>query len=167
MRLKPVPPAPTDLETLSEAQRALPLVPGPTDDCCARIATRLGIDRKEARVWLTFLRALGLAAEGPSGYRRTRTDLDVDSIADTFGKRVYGASEVLTIVAESDDPLSAAAVFARFAEEVPRWERHRYPDGWEPVWRERVERLLEWATLFGLAERSDGRYRSGRVDRFD
>lgn len=64
MRLKPVPEPPDSLDDLRAFQRAVPLVPGSTDDCCARLRERRGLsDRQTANDWLAFLRALGLARE--------------------------------------------------------------------------------------------------------
>jgi len=161
MRFKPVPEPPADLAFVAEAQRALPLVPGSEDDCCARLVSRTDLPaRDEARRWLTFLRALGLAEETHSGgFVRVRRDPDPDALAAAFHERVFGAREVLSILDAADRPLAPDAVFERFAAHVPKWERDRMPGEWRDLWGERVARLLGWAALFGLAEVVDGGYR--------
>jgi hypothetical protein len=157
VRFKVVPPAPDSLGTLETARRAVPLVPRSEDDCCARLMDRAGVPaRDEAKEWLTFMRALGLVAEAERGYRRTREPLETDRLAAAFRERVYGVEEFLGAL-DVEKAVSTDGAFDRFAESVPTWERARHAD-WERVWHERVERLLEWATLFGLAERADGGY---------
>lgn len=154
MRVKPVPPVPRTVDQLFEIREAVPLVPEPEASCCDRLIDRTAIRESDgARDWLAFLRGLGLVAEGPSGYHRTREEPDDLGTALIGG--VYGAREIQGIL-ESSGPLSAAAVFERF-ESIPRWERHRTPD-WEGIWRERVRRLLNWLGLFGCAERDDECY---------
>lgn len=160
-RLKPVPEPPADLAALWTARDAVPLVPKPENDCCARVMDRYGVDaRDDARTWLTFLRALGLVAEADRGFHRTRDDPDRAALADRFHEGVYGAREVLDAV--GDDPRTAGEAFEAVERIVPNWERHKDP-AWERTWRERVRRLLDWAVLLGLAEREGDRYRA--VDR--
>lgn len=166
MRVKPVPAPPGSADRLFEIRDALPLVPEPEESCCERLVDRSDVeDAESARDWLSFLRGLGLAAEGDSGYYRTRDDLadpdDPGGLSEPLLEGVYGAREVREILAESGEPLTAEAVFERF-EAVPRWERHRNPD-WEAVWRERVERLLGWLVLVELAEREGEAYAAGRT----
>lgn len=157
MRLKPVPPAPDDREALAAAKRAVPLVPGSESDCCARLRDRLDLrSRDEARTWLTFLRALGLAdrtADG--GFVRTDRAADDAAVPRAFRERVFAAREVLDAL--GDEPRSADEVFADVADVVPEWERDR-ADGWRSRWRDRVARLLDWAVVLGLADRTDGEY---------
>jgi len=156
MRLKPVPPAPDDREVLREARRAVPLVPGSENDCCARIGRRLDLPgRDDARTWLTFLRALGLAEETSRGYARTRDDLEWDAVRAAFLDGVYAAREVVDAVAAADGPLAPEGAFERVADAVPRWERDRDP-AWQETWRERVARLLAWGALLGLLGETDG-----------
>lgn len=158
MRLKPVPPAPGDLDELRTARRAVPLVPGSENDCCARLQERIDLPSRDvARTWLTFLRALGLAEEKTGGFARTRSDLERAVVAGRFRERVFGAREVLAVLESAGGLLTAEATFERVEHVVPRWERHRDPE-WRDTWQERIERLLEWAVLFGLAERVDGGY---------
>jgi hypothetical protein len=160
MRLKPVPPAPEDLDRLWAARRGVPLVPGSEDDCCARIRDRLGLaGRDEARTWLTFLRALDLAEETSTGYARTREEVDPAALARRFESGVFAAREVLDAVAADDQPVGLDAVFEAVEGVVPRWERQKGP-GWRDRWRERVARILAWAALLGLVERVDGGYRA-------
>ncbi|WP_380678060.1 hypothetical protein [Salinigranum sp. GCM10025319] len=156
-RFKLVPPAPASLDGVAEAQRAVPLVPGTEDDCCARLMRRLDLPSRDvARTWLTFLRALGLAAERESGFVRRSQEPTPEHLREAFLDRVYGAREVRdTLGAE---PRNADAVFERFEERVPTWEHHKDPSGWHETWRERVGSLLDWLVLLGLAARVDGGY---------
>jgi hypothetical protein len=157
VRFKEIPPVPDSLSFLDDARRAVPLVPGSEDDCCARLQRRTDVpDRETARTWLTFLRALELAAETDAGYARTDREVDREALAASFRDRVFGAAEAVSLL--SDHPLTAAEAFEQFRPTVPQWERHRNPRTWENDWAERVERLLEWAALFGLAERTDAGY---------
>lgn len=166
MRLKPVPPAPDDRDRLRQARRSVPLVPGSENDCCARIQRRIDVpERDEARTWLTFLRALGLVEETARGYARTRHDLEWDATAAAFRDGVFAAREVLAALDDAGEPLPPDAIFDRVEHLVPQWERHRDPT-WRDTWRERVERLLDWAVLFELVEHhDDGSYSlAGGVD---
>jgi hypothetical protein len=161
MRLKPVPPVPEDLDRLWTARKAVPLVPGSEDDCCARLQRRMDLPgRDQARTWLTFLRALGLAEETAQGFARTREDVDTEALADRFREGVFAAREVLDALDAADEPLDVDAVFERVESVVPNWERHKDP-AWEDTWRERVARILAWAVLLGLVEEADGEYRPG------
>ncbi|MFB6304053.1 MAG: hypothetical protein ABEH47_02715 [Haloferacaceae archaeon] len=156
MRFKRVPDPPADRAALDDARRAVPLVPDPEADCCARLRDRLDLpDRDAGREWLTFLRALGLVERVDGGYRRVRDPPDDDGLRAAFRERVYGAREALD--AAADGPVDADAAFDRVRDAVPAWERDRDPD-WEATWRERTRRLLDWAVLLGLAERAGERY---------
>ncbi|WP_232686256.1 hypothetical protein [Halobacterium zhouii] len=153
MQRKPVPPAPESLDAVDSVRAALPLVPQPEDDCCQRVVSRAGVpDRGTASAWLVFLAAVGLASETDGSYARTTENPDRDALADAFESNVFLASE--TVEALSDDPQSPADVFEQVRERVPRWERAKR-DNWEAFWTERVERRLDWAVLFGLAERTE------------
>ncbi|WP_158056055.1 hypothetical protein [Halorussus halophilus] len=159
MRFKLVPEPPADLDFVADAQRAVPLVPGSEDDCCARMLDRTNLTtRDEARTWLTFLRALGLAEEGKSGFTRTRADPDREFLAAQFEERVFGVPVVLAVLEEAKGPLSTEAVFEQFREEVPTWEHHKNPNSWAEIWGERVEYILDWCVLLGLAEKTGGGY---------
>ncbi|NHN59786.1 MULTISPECIES: hypothetical protein [Halorussus] len=159
MKFKLVPEPPADLDFVATAQRAVPLVPGSEDDCCARLLDRTDLpSRDAARTWLTFLRALGLAEERTSGFTRTREDPEAPFLREQFREDVFGADAVLAILSEAGEPLSADEVFERFRDEVPTWEHHKNPNSWAEIWRERVEYLLDWAVLLGLAEEADGTY---------
>ncbi|MFB6138638.1 MAG: hypothetical protein ABEJ42_09950 [Halobacteriaceae archaeon] len=186
MRFKPVPPAPAALDAVAAARDAVPLVPAPEADCCARVGDALDCERDVARQWLTFLRALGLVREAERGFVRTDATVERDALAAAFRERVHGASEVLAALdsasatAAADEPEAAGgsgaagttrgAVAERTADVLTRWERDRRPDAMA-AWTERVGRLLGWATLLGLAERveaggetageTDGRGRDG------
>jgi len=161
VKFKPVPPAPEDFGYVARVQRAVPLVPGTEDDCCARLVDRLGLaDRDAARTWLTFLRALELAEETPSGYRRTDAEPTVEGCRAALLERVFAADAVRDALA-TEGPLTADEAFQAVRERVPTWERHRDAE-WTAVWRERVGRLLDWLVLLDAAEQvgdDDARYR--------
>ena len=159
MRYKVVP-EPRDVDFLADVQGAVPLVPGSVDDCCTRIRDRTPVaSRDAAREWLTFLQALGLAEETARGYHRARTEPDRDAIAESFVGNVFPAREVLDVL-EKGRAQTATEVFEEVRDEIPRWERERYAD-WEGEWHDRIERLLEWAVVFGLAELNGDAYRRG------
>ena len=153
MKVKRLPPAPESLATLREAWGAVALVPKPEESCCARLMDRAGVPAQdEAKEWLTFLKGLELVAESERGFRRVRdADPETVDLPERFREGVYGVEELLGHL--GPDPLSVDAAFAAFEDRVPNWERAHESD-WRTVWRTRVERLLEWATLFGLAERT-------------
>jgi hypothetical protein len=151
-------PEPRSIEFVREAQRALPLVPGTEDDCCARLMNRTDLPaRDEAREWVTFLRALRLAEETDSGFRRLRREPSRATLADAFRERIFGAEIVLDILS-TDGPIGVDGIFERFRDRVPNWERHRRSD-WEDDWRERVRRLLGWLVIFDLTECVGENYR--------
>lgn len=158
VRFKPVPDPPADRSGLAAASRAVPLVPGSEDDCCARLGRRLDLPRDEARTWLTFLRALGLAERTGRGFVRTGRDPEGEAVVAAFRDRVFGAREVLAALEAADESLTAGATFERVADAVPAWERGKAHD-WRATWGERVAALLDWAVLFGLADRDGDRYR--------
>jgi len=163
VRFKHVPEAPDSLDFVADAQRAVPLVPGTEDDCCARLMRRLDFPSRDvSRTWLTFLRALGLARETESGsFVRESAEPTPEQIRQAFRERVYGAREVLDTL-DADESKSIDEVFAAFEDRVPVWETHRAAGDWRDIWRERVERILAWAVLLGLAdERDDGYVRVG------
>lgn len=169
MRFKLVPEAPDLVDYLETVQTAVPLVPGTEDDCCARIMRQTAISpRDEARTWLTFLRALELATEGPTGFHRVRgrpapsDPTEFSRLRESFLTRVYGVNRVLTILEAAEEPLSTGAVFDRFRDSIPQYEQHKHRNRLREIWGERVARILEWAVLFNLAEkRSDGYTVSG------
>ena len=159
MRTKPVPPA-ASLDRLAAVQGALPLVPDSLDDCCQRLQDRAGVpDRERAQTWLPFLVALGLANERDGKYYRARSDPEREQLAEQFQANVYGASEMLEAV--DGEGANASTVFEAIRDIAPQWERNRDPT-WEQTWRERTERLLEWAVLFGLLAQDGERYRLTR-----
>jgi hypothetical protein len=156
VKFKLVPPAPESFAFVERAQRAVPLVPGTEDDCCARLMDRLDFPSRDvARTWLTFLRALGLAEETPSGFRRTDVEPTVPGCRAALFDRVFAAAAVRDAL-DARGPLTVEAAFDAVRESVPVWERHKNPSRWESVWRERVGHLLDWLTLLGAAERLDG-----------
>ncbi len=158
MRLKPLPEPPADLNAVADAQSAVPLVPGSENDCCARLMRREGYESRDvAREWLTFLRALELATETDSGFKRTDREPTAQNVRKSFRERVFGASETIDVLDEADRPLSTEALFDRFRETVPGWERHRR-SSWVDHWEDRTERLLGWLVLLGLAARDEDGY---------
>lgn len=171
MRYKTVP-GPADAATLDAVHGALPLVPEDVDDCCARVVDRTGVDQREdAREWITFLQALGLAEKTPRGYRRVRQDAGAASagteaasvgteasLGDPFVANVFGAAELLDAL-EGAESLTVEEAFEHLWPSVPAWERERHADP-ERVWAERVGRLLEWSVVFGLAVRDGDTYRT-------
>jgi hypothetical protein len=171
MQFKPVPEPPEELAFVADARRAVPLVPGSESDCCARLLRRLDLPSRDvAREWLTFLRALGLAEETDSGFRRTDADADPDRLRRAFRERVYLADAVVDALpggrpgAETgagngdgdggEAGVTVDEVFDRVRNRVPEWERSRRRD-WEGFWSDAVARRLEWAVRLGLAERLD------------
>lgn len=160
MRFKHLPAPPATLETVADAQRAVPLVPDDEDDCCERLLGRLDLrSRDAARTWLTFLRALGLVEETDSGFRRRRADPTPDRLRDTFRERVFAAEEVLAALRDADGGLTAEDAFDRVRDLIPEWERHKNPTEWEAIWRDRTADLLAWLALLDLAERDGDAYR--------
>lgn len=158
MRFKLLPEAPATLEAVREAQQAIPLVPGTESDCCARLQRRCGFPSRDvARTWLTFLRALALAEETPSGFRRRREDPTPDHLREAFLENVFLADDVLRKLVDSDGPVTADEVFPDVREDVPTWEHHKNPDTWQDIWRDRIAEQLAWFELLGLADRvADG-----------
>lgn len=167
MRFKSVPAVPEDsrpIEAIEAVHAALPRVPRPTGDCCARIDDRIGwvADREHAREWLGFLRALGVVRDAGSGVAPVRPFPDRASTAERFESNVLGAAEVLDTLA--DGPVTADAAFESVRPIVPPWERRRSPS-WEASWREHTRRVLLWAAAFELAERSNDAGESARFRR--
>lgn len=161
VKRKPVPTPPATRDALEAYQRALPLVPGSEDDCCARLQSHADVaDRSSAGEWLDFLCALGLAQETETGFVRTRDDPESVDLATNFRAGVVLADEVLDVLETVDGGQTADDLFDAVREDVPRWERQKRDD-WQAVWRARTHRLCEWAVLLGLTEkRSDGYVRS-------
>lgn len=173
MRFKVVPRLPDEardepvvaLDLLSRAGDAVPLVPKSEDDCCMRVVNAGVVGaRDDASEWLTFCRALELVAESDRGYHRVRnapdptTEAGRAALAERFRERVFGAEHVLAALADAEDGLTADAAFERFRDRIPNWERRRHTDP-ERVWRDRVEHLLDWAVVLGLARWDGRRYR--------
>ncbi|WP_144799451.1 hypothetical protein [Halorubrum depositum] len=158
MRLKPVPDPPAAVNDLRELQRAVPLVPGSTDDCCARLRDRCDLpDRQTANDWLAFLRALGLVRETPRGFVRADAEPTPELVRERLREGVLLVPETLAALRKvtPEDPLTPDALFEATRESVPRHDRARDPE-WEATWRDRAARLLAWLALVDLAERVDG-----------
>lgn len=160
MRVKSVPASPESLDSLETIRKAVPLVPESEASCCDRLASRTGVDPESARDWLTFLKGLGLAREGETGFHRVPEE--PEDVGEALVAGVYGAREVEAILYGSGRALTGQEVFERF-EAIPRWERHHHRDP-EAVWRERVERLLGWLVLVGRAEHAGGGYTGRATD---
>jgi hypothetical protein len=155
-RFKHLPDPPGDVAAVADAQRTIPLVPGPEDEAVARLERRLDLPSRDvARRWLTLLRALGLVDRTASGFRRRPVEPTLPTLREAFRDRIFHADRVLAVLDEADAPLTDEAVFAAVREDVPTWERHKNPGTWSEVWRDRTGRLLEWLALLGLAERTD------------
>ncbi|PSQ57467.1 hypothetical protein BRD22_01850 [Halobacteriales archaeon SW_8_68_21] len=153
MRLKPVPEPPSDLDALREYQRAVPLVPGDTDDCCARLRRRCDLpDRQTANDWLAFLRALGLVEETPRGFVRADAEPTPERVREGLRDGVLFAPEALAALADAspEDPVSPDDLFAATRDRVPQHDRARDLD-WDATWRDRAARLLAWLALVDLA----------------
>lgn len=162
MRFKPLPPTPpaglANVDALAEVRDALPPVPRSEDDCSGRLVDRISWidDRDVASEWIVLLRALEFVERSDAGYARLRGDLDPETIAGRFSEHVVGAEAAIDALGAR--PRSAESVFEAIRDEaVPEWERLRR-DTWREVWRAHTERLLDWATLLGLAEQRDGGY---------
>lgn len=167
MQFKPLPDPPTDdpLDTLERVRSALPSTPEPNLDCCARVLAATTIEsRDEAADWLTFCRALELAAADPDGYRRTGQSaaLDRPRLGSAFRDRVVGAEVAIATLHAADGPLTPGPLFARLddAAAIPRSARRRHGDQLEAHWTDRIRRILDWAAAFGLVERVDDGYRA-------
>ncbi|AUX09594.1 hypothetical protein AArcSl_1969 [Halalkaliarchaeum desulfuricum] len=153
MRFKPVPTPPSERSALDDAHRAVPLVPAGEPDCLRRIRERLDVDNEtDARAWLAFLRALGLAERTARGYGRTDREATPETLREPFRRRVYAAEEALSVLSSAERPLTAAEIAERIRHCEPTWERRRRVDH-ERSWRDRTGRLLDWAVLLDLAER--------------
>ena len=157
MRYKTIP-EPVGRDGLFAARDALPLVPGSVEDCCTRIRDRTDTpSRDEARELLTFLQALGLAAETDRGFHRVREEPTDADLRSAFVENVFGAAEIVEALSAADEPLTPDDGLDAIRDDVPRWERDKHAD-WESEWHERVARLLSWAETFGLADAVDGGY---------
>lgn len=155
MRYKVVP-EPRSVNFLRVVRNALPLIPHSTEDCCARIRDATDLPaRDDARAYLTFIQALGLAAEGSRGYHRTSTELSDEQFGPAYRAGVFGVAELTSYL--GTEPKTAAECFSFLKDSVPKWERDRNQD-WQTVWEARTNRLLEWGVTFGLFERTEDGY---------
>lgn len=155
MRYKVAPPA-RSLASLAEARKAIPMVPDSEADCCRAIQDVRDLQtRDEAREILIFLHALGLVDRTDRGYYRTQEPLDREVLADAYRRNVFAVAELLDAIEAT--PRTAEEAFEAIRAVVPQWERNRHAD-WEVVWRDRVERLLDWGVAFGLVHARDVGY---------
>jgi len=158
MRLKRVPAPPVDLDALEAHQRAVPLVPGDTDDCCARLRDRCGlVNRQVANDWLAFLRTLGLVRETPRGFVRADVEPTAEGIRRGLRDGVVHVPAALGRLREATPvtPVTPESLFAATRADVPRHDRERDPS-WEQTWVARAGRLLGWLSLVDLATPVDG-----------
>lgn len=170
MQFKPIPEPPASLDGLAAVRDALPREPDPDADCCARVIERTTVETRDAAAdWITFCRALELAAVEADGYRRGAPKtasaeggtLDPDCLAGAFRDRIRGADAVLRALERANEPVVPETLFAHLdaADEIPASERRRHGDEFPAVWTDRVERILEWAVLFDAVEPVDDGYR--------
>lgn len=175
LTFKPLPEPPADFDTLAAVRNAVPATKAAaaeTADCCVRVLERTGRDadgtelirdRDDAATWLTFLRALELATDGEDGYRRTDRELEREAVRAAFRKRVYGVGSILEALDAAAEPLSATAVADRVQSQLQPQPQSQSSSR-RRVQPDRVERVLEWAVLLGLAERheraNETRYRA-------
>ncbi|WP_323173780.1 hypothetical protein [Natrialba sp. PRR66] len=170
LTFKPVPEPPADCDTLAAVRNAVPATKAAaaeTADCCVRVLERTGRDadgtelirdRDDAATWLTFLRALELVTDGEDGYRRTDRELELEAVRAAFRKRVYGVGSILEALDAAAEPLSATAVADRVqsqSQSQPQPQSRSQSSSRRRVQPDRVERVLEWAVLLGLAERRE------------
>lgn len=173
VQFNPIPDPPDSLDRIAAVHEALPTEPDPELDCCARVIERTAVETREAAAdWITFLRALEVVAKAPNGYRRApmpgdvEPDSDVDGdpnleqLARAFRDRVVGVDAVLSTL-DDEDGLAAEVIYGQLVatDSIPTSDRRRYGDRLRSIWIDRIDRILEWATLFELVERVDGAYR--------
>lgn len=158
MRYKHLPPAPESVDAILAVQRAIPLVPAPELDCCVRVMDRTGVaSRDRARTWITFLQALGLVEEADQGFVRRHNEYSVEELGNRFVTSVYGAREVIEVLAGDDAPVPSDRVIEKLEGSMPTWERQQ-DTGASDRWRERTEQLLEWLVVLGRIERTPTGY---------
>ncbi|THE63467.1 hypothetical protein D8Y22_16660 [Salinadaptatus halalkaliphilus] len=165
MKFKPVPDPPADFAAIETIHRAVPTEPDSVDDCCGELVAETPVStRDDAATWLTFLRALEAAEETDTGFQRRdfASGFDADRVRRAFRERVHGVETVLEVLAEADRSLTLEEMSRYLADREARVGASRGTTGEseDDARAPRVERLLEWAVLFDLAERTDGRYRS-------
>lgn len=153
MWLKRVPDPPPTLDALTAYQRAVPLVPGDTDDCCVRLCDCCGLaDRQAANDWLAFLRTLELVRETPLGFVRADVDPTAELVRRGLRAGVLHTPVALDLLREATPttPVTPESLFAATRADVPRHDRARDPS-WEQTWVARADRLLGWLSLVELA----------------
>lgn len=160
MQYRQLPPAGT-LDDIVRVLRAVPRDPAETDDCCARICERTGVETREhASSWLVFLTALCCVNDDGNGYYRlhgpdvpvddTGDSLAVDRLGDRFESRMLGVQPVLETLRSAESPLTSEEISDRL--DVGTRRRIRRAD---PAY---LDRMLAWAVVFDHVATVDGRY---------
>ena len=96
---------------------------------------------------------------GSGGTVGVQPDPDRTELGRAFRERVYGVEVVLETITDADRALLVDDVYEQFGPALPWYERRKHDDQIDEIWRERVERTLEWAVLFDLLERTADGYR--------
>lgn len=144
-------------EFLDHVHGTVPETPEEIEDCCGHVHEHTAVaSREHAREWLVFLRALDCAQKGPAGYYRIGKPDRPEAIAEAFETNLFGVRELLTILSDASNPLTADA----FCERLDASERGRLVSAVGTVESacESVERRLQWADLFELVSRRNDRY---------
>lgn len=151
MRYRQLPPA-GDLTTLESVRRAVPREPTATDDCCARLCDRTGVDTREhASQWLVLLTALGCVTDDGVGYYRHADGIDPEALAERFESHVFGVPELLGVLEAADGPLTRAEIADRLDARTRKRVQRTDPGS------AYLDRLLAWAvTLERVAVAEDG-----------
>lgn len=157
MRFKPLP-EPASVERLWALQAAVPETPDSESSCCARLVAATEIEREsEAADWLVFLRALELVETVDGRYRRRsgngNTNTDTESLREAFRSRVYLAEEVLTTLKNAENSPSPRRVFDSITTATHESEAEAL---------RRIERLLEWAVVLGVVDRTHDGYSASK-----
>lgn len=157
MRFKPLP-EPVSVEQFWALQAAVPETPDSESSCCARLVAATEIETESAAAdWLVFLRALELVETVDGQYRQRAgngdTNTDTESLREAFRSRVFLADEVLTTLENAESPQSPQAVFDNTTTATHESESEAI---------RRIERLLEWAVVLGVADRRDDGYSASK-----
>ncbi|WP_345779411.1 hypothetical protein [Natrinema sp. SYSU A 869] len=136
MQFKPVPEPPTDRTLLATVCRTLPATASDVDDCCQHLIDETPLETRR---------------RGSLFCARSRSRTDSDTPDDLEQDELERADGSLTAN-------EVAAAIQSERQQSGDWRRRSNRD--EKAQRERVERLLEWAVLLGLAEKPGDGYRA-------